>query len=325
MTQPLRIVLTTGDINGIGFEVTAKALAQIKPKRNVQFYIWRSPKSSPKYLRLIDKNFKRMTVTDWPTALNCSTDYYRTIIDINSPLSPAVWVEQMAFAGISKKLDALVTAPLSKTEIISSGMKDRGHTDILKRVSGQNQIFMCFLGKVFNTVLLTGHCSIKKAYEQINSDLIVSCGQLVKDLEAFLPKNQKSKPIALVGCNPHAGEEGVIDDKELNEYKPAIKVLRQQKINVTDPLVPDVCFQKRYWNQYSSYISSYHDQGLIPFKMVHGANSGIQLSLGLPFLRTSVCHGTAKDIFEKNKANSKSMEMAIKIAIKMLTQKPIVW
>ena len=320
-----KVALTTGDQNGIGCEVTAKALNRIRPQKGVQFYLWRSPQTSRRDLKLIDRYFKRTTVRSWPLALQTPVDYYKTIIDIESPLPPAKWVETMAHSGLSKSIDALVTAPLSKTEIVRSGFKDNGHTDILKRVTRQKDVFMCFLGKEFNVVLLTGHSSIKKAYDKIDSDLLSCCIMQTQTLLKNLPSRRRLKPIALVACNPHAGEEGVIDKKELSTYAPVIKKLRSRKFNITAPLVPDVCFQQSEWKKYSFYIASYHDQGLIPFKMTHGVDTGVQYSLGLPFIRTSVDHGTAKDIFGKNKACSGSMENAIKVAIKLLNNKPITW
>lgn len=324
MKKPLHIAITTGDSNGIGCEISAKALARIRPHQGVQFFLWRSPSIPRRHLQLIDRHFKRITVQDWPSALrHKSADYNKTLIEIESPLAPAKWVETMAKAGMSKTIDALVTAPLSKTEIVSSGLKDNGHTDILKRISKQKNIYMCFLGKEFNVVLLTGHTSIKKAYTQINEDLLKNCLTLTHELKEHLPYRQKSKPIGVVACSPHAGEEGIIDDKERLVYRPVLNELKN--ISSQGPLVPDVCFQKSFWKKYSFYIASYHDQGLIPFKMVHGANSGVQLSLGLPFIRTSVDHGTAKDIYNKNKADSGSMENAIRIAIRLLKQKTITW
>lgn len=326
MKKPLRIALTTGDVDGIGLEVTAKALARIKPQRDVQFYLWRSPNSSLRDLRYIDRYFKRITVSDWPTALQMQPSSRRTILDIESKLPPAYWVELMAMSALSKSIDALVTAPLSKTEIHNSGFKDNGHTDILKRVAKKNDVFMTFLGKKFNVVLLTGHTSIQKAYSAVDEKLLETCLNLTQNFKKNLDAKQRNKPIGVVALSPHAGEQGIIDFKEQQVYQPVInQFAKGTKALVAGPLVPDVCFQKNYWSQYSFYIASYHDQGLIPFKMVHGANSGVQISLGLPFLRTSVDHGTAKDIFGKNKAVSGSMENAIRVAMKVLKNKPITW
>lgn len=325
MKKVFRVVITSGDIDGIGPEVTAKALSKIRPQRGVQFYLWRSSHFPKRYLSRIDRNFSRITVNNWPSALKTQGDYYKNLIDIESPLPPAKWVELMGKAGLSGSIDALVTAPLSKTGIIESGLKDSGHNGILQRVTGSPNVYMCFLGKEFNVVLLTGHVSIKKAYEQINTELLETCIQLTNKTRSALPIKQKNKPIALVGCSPHAGEEGVIDSKELEVYSPLVKKLSKKPVQLIGPLVPDVCFQKRFWKNYSFYIASYHDQGLIPFKMVHGANSGIQVSLGLPFVRTSVDHGTAKDIFGKNRADESSMKKAIEAAIGILNNKPLKW
>ncbi len=319
-----RIAITTGDIDGIGSEVTAKALYRIRPQRRTTFIIWRSPSMPRRELRWLDRYFRRVTVHSWAEALRVPVNH-KTLIDIESLIPPARWVEHMAKCGLSRSIDALVTAPLSKTEIINCGMKDNGHTGILKRVTRTKNVHMSFLGKEMNVTLLTGHVSLKKAYEQINQEAIENAlGNTQKVLKHLNPRLQK-KPIGLVGCNPHAGEEGVIDGKETRIYHKAIKKARQRKIKVEGPLVPDVCFQPKERKKYSFFVASYHDQGLIPFKMLHGTDSGIQLTSGLPFIRTSVDHGTAKDIFGKNKANSGSMEAAIRVALKLVNKKTISW
>ncbi len=325
MKKPSRVAITTGDWDGIGLEVTAKALARIRPQKGTQFYVWRSPRRSVRDLRSIDRYFKRITVTDWAAAMNSPADYHNILIDIESPLPPGRWVEQMANCGLSGSIDALVTAPLSKTEIARSGLKDKGHTDILKRVCHTPDVFMCFLGKEFNVVLLSDHVSLKTAYNSIKKERIVTCATLIQDLKQYLPKRQQALPIGLVGVNPHAGELGIIDSKEQDHFIPAIQDLTKSKVPIVGPLVGDVCFKKEQWRKYSFYMASYHDQGLIPFKLIHGQNRGIQLSLGLPFLRLSVDHGTAKDIFGKDRADPSSMQRAILTTIKQLNKQRISW
>lgn len=325
MNKVFRIAITTGDKDGIGSEVTAKALFRTRPQKGLQLYLWRSPSMAKRELKLIDRQYRRLTVHSWPEALKVPIGDHRTIIDIESHLPPARWVETMAHAGVSKKIDALVTAPLSKTEIVNSGMKDSGHTGILKRATKTKNVFMSFLGKHCSVTLLTGHVSIKKAYEQIDQELLEACVELTAKLLKKHSEKIQIKPIGLVGLSPHAGENGIIDRKEQAVFKPVIKKLRQKRIKITEPLIPDVCFQENERKKYSYYVASYHDQGLIPFKMLHGTETGVQVSLGLPFLRTSVDHGTAKDIFGKNKANSGSMQQALQVAIKILKNKPIAW
>jgi 4-hydroxythreonine-4-phosphate dehydrogenase len=319
-----RVAITTGDIDGIGSEVTAKALNRLRPQRRTIFYLWRNPIMSRRELRLIDRYFKRVTVHSWAEALQVPADH-KTLVDIESLLHPARWVEHMAKCGLSRSIDALVTAPLSKTQIAHSGLKDNGHTGILKRVTRTKSVHMCFLGKEMNVLLLTGHVSIKKAYEQISQEgLDTAISQANKLLKSLSSRDQK-KPIAVVGCNPHAGEDGLIDGKENRIYEKAIKKAKQRRVRVVGPLVPDVCFQDTERKKYSIFVASYHDQGLIPFKMLHGRDTGVQLSLGLPFVRTSVDHGTAKDIFGKNKAESGSMEAALRVALKLINKKNVSW
>ncbi len=324
MRRPFRIAITTGDINGIGLEITAKALTKIRPQRGVQFYIWRSSKASKRDLKTLDRCFSRHICHDWTSAMQVP-EHYKNLIDLETSIPPAKWVELMARSGLTHDIDALVTGPLSKTEIIRSGLKDQGHTGLLKRISGGGNLFMAFVGKNFNVVLLTGHVSIKKAYNQINEDLLKQCIEMTHQFKNHLGKTQKARPIGLVALNPHAGEKGVIDRKEENVFKPLLKKMKNKKISLSSILTPDVCFKKRFWKNYSCYIASYHDQGLIPFKMAHDQNPGVHISLGLPFLRTSVDHGTAKDIFGKNRADSRSMEQAIQVALKILKGKSILW
>ena len=135
-----------------------------------------------------------------------------------------------------------------------------------------------------------------------------------------LPAKQRKKPMALVGLNPHAGEKGLIGKFESESLKPVLTQIKK-KHSVEGPLVPDAAFFEDNWKKYSTYVCLYHDQGLIPFKMVHGQDSGVHLTLGLPFIRTSVDHGTAKNIFGKNKANPNSMIEAVDWAIKLAKRK----
>ncbi len=325
MKKILSVAITTGDHDGIGLEISAKALAKIKPQKNVQFYLWRPHNTPDSFFRPIDRSFKRTTVYDWKSALEIEPQANKMLIDIASPLPPPRWVEQMAYAGLSKKIDALVTAPLSKTAIHQAGLKDRGHTDILKRICKNKNVYMLFGGQYFNVALCTDHLPLDEAYKKCDEETLFECIRLSHEFKNHLPLKIKNRPLGLVGINPHAGESGLIGFKERDVFIPVITRAEKSKISVTKPLVGDVCFQKKYWNNYSIYIASYHDQGLIPFKMAHGAGSGVHLSLGLPFVRTSVDHGTAKDIFGKNKADARSMLRALTAAVQLLKKQTLTW
>ncbi len=310
----IKIALTTGDVDGIGFEVTAKALNQIGPQKNVQFILWRSPQASAKYLHLIDQKWKRQTVKTFDEALNLKTP---GLIDLCSDLSPAHWVEATAKACCKKNLQGMATGPLSKTSIKEAGFDDLGHTDILKRISKVKSVNMGFLGQEFNVVLATGHIPLAAVSKSLNSKVLQNALLNANLLRERLASSSKRKPIGILGLNPHAGESGLIGQEEKSLFTKIHSFALAHGIPIEGPLVPDAAFLNKNWQKYSVFLTLYHDQGLIPFKMIHGQDSGVHVSLGLPFVRTSVDHGTAKDIFGLDVANPNSMIDAIRWAIKL--------
>ena len=317
MKTPIRIAVTTGDIDGIGTEVTAKAFAKLRPKPGVHFYLWRSPRCPPSHLAMIDRVFRRITVTSWPEALKVTTNTYKDIVDISSLLPPPIWVETTAQASHFGHISGMVTAPLSKTSIMAAGLDDIGHTDILKRVSKSKELFMGFIGDKFNVLLATGHIPLSEVSASLTAARLERAIKAADRLRSVLDKKVTTRPMAVIGLNPHAGESGMLGSEELKVHVPVIEKLQDEKFKVEGPLVPDAGFFPSLWKKYSVFIASYHDQGLIPFKMIHGQESGIHITLGLPFVRTSVDHGTAKNIFGKNKADPNSMFLAIEWAIRL--------
>ena len=309
-----RIALTTGDADGIGLEVTAKALHHLGPQPNTQFILWRSEGASDKYLKLIDKKFERIVVDTLSDALKVTGPY---LIDIATEEPPAYWVEASAKACLKKDLQAMATAPLSKTSIKEAGYRDLGHTDILKRISKSRHVHMGFLGNMFNVVLTTAHIPVRDISKHLSFSTLAEALLNADGLRQKLPANQAKKPIGILGLNPHAGEQGLIGQEELLFFPELLKFAKEKKIPVVGPLVPDAAFFPANWGKYSVYLCLYHDQGLIPFKMIHGQDSGVHMTLGIPFIRTSVDHGTAKDIFGQNKANPNSMIDAVRWAVKL--------
>lgn len=320
MKRPIRIAITTGDADGIGTEIAAKALAKLGPVPGVNFYLWRSPRCPAAHLRKIDREFKRITVTSWPEALKLQPTN-KELVDINSNTPPATWVEAAAQASHFGHLDGMATAPISKTSIQQAGFKDIGHTDILKRVSKTEDVFMAFIGDKFNVILASGHLALDNVPKVVTAKLLEKAINAALDLRDLLSKKESSKPIALLGLNPHAGEAGLIGSEESKIHVPLIKKLKEQKLPVEGPLVPDAAFLPQNWKEFAVYVANYHDQGLIPFKMIHGQETGVHISMGLPFIRTSVDHGTAKNIFGKDKADASSMRLAIEWAVKLAKKK----
>lgn len=309
-----RIALTTGDSNGIGLEVTLKALAKLGPQKGIQFLIWREDSAyASKEIKKLDKKFKRITVESLSEALKIHGNY---LIDIASDLSPAHWVEETAKACMKNQLQGMATAPLSKVTIKKAGFKDLGHTDILKRVSGVKKVHMGFIGDKFAVVLATGHIPVMQITKHLSFSSLTDAILHADQMRKLLPPAKKNKPIGVLGLNPHAGEEGLIGKEELMLFPELAGWGKENKVPLKGPLVPDAAFFPQNWDKYSVYVALYHDQGLIPFKMTHGQDSGVHMTLGIPFVRTSVDHGTATDIFGKNKANPSSMSDAIRWAVK---------
>lgn len=291
------IAVTTGDIDGIGLEVTLKALLLLRSKSTSKYFIYRN-KETPLSLRQLERKVLRNI-------------HHKNLEFLYRDTPPPYWVQEAAHACINGEYHALATAPLSKEIIKSSGVEGIGHTDILKKCSNSTQVNMAFLGTKFNVLLATGHLPLKEVSSAISIKSLCSALIAANRLRSFLPTKISRKPIALLGLNPHAGEGGIIGLEEITIFKSVLKQMNNKKIPVVGPLVPDAAFLQNNWSQFSLFVCPYHDQGLIPFKMIHGRESGVHISVGLPFVRTSVDHGTAKDIFGKNCADPRSMLEAL--------------
>lgn len=320
MASSRKILITTGDTDGIGWEVSAKALKALGPKKGVQFFIFRNP-LTVKQKPALPSNFKHVVVSSIEQAKTVPFNF-KVLVEIRSSKSPALWIEEAARACFQKHFSALVTAPISKTLIIEAGLKDIGHTEILARVTGERNLFQGFIGSKFSVLLMTGHFPLRDALKHFSAETLRSAVRAGIQMRSLLPKAKQKLPLAVVGINPHAGEGGLLggDEAWMNGE---LELLKSANVPLRGPLVPDAAFLPQNWPLYSIYLTPYHDQGLIPFKMVHGFKGGVHLTLGLPFVRTSVDHGTAKELFGKNKAQSGSMKDAIVTAIK-LTEKDAV-
>jgi 4-hydroxythreonine-4-phosphate dehydrogenase len=306
--KTLRVLITTGDPDGIGWEVTAKALNALGPVVDVQFVFFRHTRfvnAKP----ALSKKFKLRTVTQLSDVVHLPADH-KTLIEVRSSRDPARWVEDAAAACMRGEFQALCTAPLSKRSIIEAGLKDIGHTEILARVSGTPNLFMGFIGSKFSVLLASGHQPLRQALRDLSLEKMTRALAAAKQLRAILGPKRRQLPLALVGVNPHAGEGGLLGEEE-----DWLRKLTGPQVH--GPLVPDAAFLPGNWKTYSVFVCPYHDQGLIPFKLVHGFKGGVHLTLGLPFVRTSVDHGTAKELYGRNQAEAGSMKDALTTAIRL--------
>jgi 4-hydroxythreonine-4-phosphate dehydrogenase len=209
----------------------------------------------------------------------------------------------------------IVTAPISKYGLRMAGINFPGHTEILADRTGTSNYAMMLAGSRLRVVLCTIHVPLKEVSPLLSSEVVFNTIRLT---DSFLSGRLGiSKPsIMVAGLNPHAGEEGMFGSEEGDVIAPAIERARKLGMNVSGPYPPDTVFYNAVNSDVEAVVCMYHDQGLIPFKLVH-FKDGVNITIGLPIIRTSVDHGTAYDIAGKGIADSSSLEEAVRMALSM--------
>lgn len=211
--------------------------------------------------------------------------------------------------------DGLVTAPLNKSVINRRDPSFKGHTEYLAKATGTKRFAMMFCKESFRVTLVTRHIALKKAAVSITQEKVKDAIVLTEKALRRYFAIQRPR-IGVCGLNPHCGENGLMGTEENRIIAPAVKKMRSKISGLVGPLPADVIFHKAYKGQFDVVIAMYHDQGLGPFKMI-AFEDGVNVTLGLPFVRTSPDHGTAYDIAGKGIANPASMKAAIRLAAAM--------
>jgi len=231
---------------------------------------------------------------------------------------PAVlsWIERAARDAIEGRIGALVTAPINKGLIAAHTGKMEGHTEMLARLTGAGNPVMLMRGPSLSCVPLTTHIPLSEVPAALSVDLVVSkIGVLADGLIRYF--GLPSPRIALAGLNPHAGEGGALGNEEATILDPAARALREAGRDLSGPVSADAVFREAVKGRYDAVVCCYHDQALIPFKLLHFAD-GVNVTLGLPIVRTSPDHGTAYDIAGRGIADARSMEAAVATAVEMV-------
>lgn len=213
---------------------------------------------------------------------------------------------------LAKEVAAMVTCPISKTALSLAGISFPGHTEILATKTNTQDFAMMMAGEKLKVVLATTHIALRDVPARLSPKRIAKVIELTDNAMKSLFGIKKPK-IAVCGLNPHAGEAGMFGDEEERIIMPAVAEAKAQGIDVTEPLPPDTVFYHAYYARFDAVVCMYHDQGLGPFKLVH-FEDGVNVTLGLPILRTSVDHGTAYDLVGKNLAKTSSLEAAVRLA-----------
>jgi 4-hydroxythreonine-4-phosphate dehydrogenase len=322
-----KIAITMGDPAGVGSEIIIKALSQAgihgycRPiivgdrtpleeaiallKLPAQLRIIKSPEESQPFhkgstIELIDMEIIKKIRKGKPTASGgkASVQYIQKAVEL----------------ALDKHVDGIVTAPISKEAIHKAGFPWPGHTEMISDLTHTKDYAMMFVGGPLRIILVTIHTALKKVPSLITKERILKTLRLAKKACEML--GMKAPKIAVAGLNPHAGEAGLFGDEEIMEISPAVKEALEEGISVSGPFPPDVIFHKAYRGEFDLIVCMYHDQGLIPLKMV-AFDRGVNITVGLPIIRTSPDHGTAYDIAWKGIANPSSMIEAIKFAAKL--------
>ncbi len=218
-------------------------------------------------------------------------------------------------AAIASKIDAVVTGPLNKKAMNMAGFHYQGHTEILAERTGVKDYVMMLASKRFRVALVTTHVALRDVPKLINKEKIVKTIEIVdKDLKKWF--GIEKPKIAVSALNPHNSDGGLMGDEEERYIIPAVKEARSMGIDAHGSFSPDTLFIKNRRSEYDCFVAMYHDQGLIPLKVLY-FDSSVNITLGIPIIRTSPDHGTAFDISGKLVANHKSIAEAIRQAHKM--------
>ena len=312
-TKP-NIGITCGDLNGIGIELIIKAFSDLRVMELCTPVIFASNKIINFYRKSIPEvNFNYQSTKELNRLSNKQINVFNcweeevtiTPGQLNDTGgSYAIKSLQAAVEALKQnQIQGLVTAPIHKKNIQSAGFNFTGHTPFLKSFFSATDVAMMLCSGDFRVALVTEHIPVKEVAQYITRETILSKlniihQSLIKDFNIEKPK------IAVLGLNPHAGDEGLIGREEEDIIKPAIKEAKHSMI-VTGPYSADAFFARGYHQRFDAVLTMYHDQGLIPFKTL-AVGEGVNFTAGLPVVRTSPDHGTAFDIAGKNRADASS-------------------
>ncbi len=290
--MPIRIGITLGDCAGIGPQIVRAALSS------------RSLPAAAAYV----------VIGKYP---DCSPG----VPSLETGRAAAAALEEAATSARRGELDAVVTGPVHKARMYEAGFKFPGQTEFFAERCGVKNFAMCLTGGKITVALVTTHIPLSEVARALKDSEIVRVGLLLAD---FLRRRSKNAPrIAVAGLNPHAGESGKLGREEIEIIAPAVAELNRSLITnhrlqpvFTGPLSPDTVFHRAIESEFDAVLCMYHDQGLIPLKL-HAFHSGVNVTLGLPFPRTSPDHGTAFEIAGKGIARPDSMIAAINLAVEL--------
>jgi 4-hydroxythreonine-4-phosphate dehydrogenase len=322
--EKLKIGISIGDVNGIGLEIIIKTLADSRIYDYCTPIVYGHTKVASFYRRAVEVNELNFNVIDHPShaqnkranMINCWSEDVKIepgIANKEAGKYAFMSLERAVNDLLTGDIDALVTAPINKDTIQSEDFNFPGHTEYLQMRANSPDSLMFLVSDTLRVGVVTGHIPVAKIAESITTDKILSKLRL---MDASLRNDfwLRKPKIAVLGLNPHAGDNGLIGNEEETIIKPAIDEARANDILAMGPYAADGFFANGTYLQFDAVLAMYHDQGLIPFKQI-AFEQGVNFTAGLSFVRTSPDHGTAFDIAGKNQASEISFREALFAAI----------
>lgn len=321
--KPVVVAITMGDLGGIGPEVTLKAVKEIFPSESVIPIIFGSaPVLFREELRSWSETlpirflFDLKQVKPGNVYFYNVADYTDLVIgkpDAKNGALAAAFIEAAVDASLEGLVDAIVTAPICKESFQLAGVPYTGHTSMLQDLTQSEAVSMAFYTEPLKTVLNSIHIPLKDVSASLTEEGLI---KTIRHAHIFGKMTGAQFPkVAVAGLNPHAGENGMFGMEEISIISPAIKQCLAEGIHVAGPYSPDTIYMRAVQKEFDIVVSLYHDQGLIPLKLL-AFDEAVNVTVGLPFIRTSPDHGTAFDIAYKQKASEKSMLEAVLMAVK---------
>ena len=331
MQKPL-IFITLGDPAGIGPEVTAKSLEEIGDTDEYHTVVIGSHDVFKKTLETCSINLKFNLIKSIEE-LNKDNNLIHLLdlnntpnelqmgkVDAKSGKASVEWVLKAGELASKTTNSAIVTAPINKEACTLAGYKDIGHMEIFQSQTNSKEVATMLVADNLRVVHLTTHRSLRIACDYVTKDNVYNKIKLTHDY--FINCGFINPKIAVSALNPHASDGGILGDEEAKQISPAVNDAKNDGINATGPIPADTVFNQAIDGKYDVVLAMYHDQGHIPIK-VHNWEKSISVNLGLPFVRTSVDHGTAFDIAGKGIAHHASMTEAIRQAVSLCVNKEL--
>ncbi|WP_423737231.1 4-hydroxythreonine-4-phosphate dehydrogenase PdxA [Chitinophaga caseinilytica] len=324
------IGISAGDLNSIGLEIIIKTFADSRMLELCIPVVFASNKAINFYRKLLNENnFNYQSIKDFSklnpkqvSVFNCWEEEVQITPGVLNETGGKYAARSLAVAVESlkaKQIEGLVTAPIHKKNIQSKDFDFTGHTPYLRNAFNSKDVLMFMTAENMRVGLLTEHVPVSEVAKYVTKENILAKIAMMKDslVRDFGIDNPR---IAVLGLNPHAGDEGLIGNEEIQQIAPAIREAKQRGTLAFGPYSADAFFAREMYAKFDGVLAMYHDQGLIPFKSL-ASGEGINYTAGLPIVRTSPDHGTAFDIAGKNVADEASFRQAVYSCLDIIAQR----